>query len=128
MIRSVRATDALAISLLRATRDARDLTAQTWPRTPPESWRPGIGQLLLRAIAPSPNENQIGVDERDGHVSGLVVTKARAGGLIWDVEYLRANGEESAVELLRWACDRGRSTRRVRRVFFDSPEQGPGVA
>jgi hypothetical protein len=125
MIRAIRATDALAISLLRAPREARELTARTWPRTPPESWRPGIGLLLLRSFAPS-TDDQVGVDHRDGRMVGLVVTDARAGGLIWDVEHLRAKGEESAVELLRWACDRGRSTRRVRRVFVDSPELGPG--
>jgi hypothetical protein len=127
MIRAIRATDALAISLPRAAREARDLTARTWPRTPPENWRPALPQLLLRAIAPAPNENPIGVDYRDGRVTGLVLTDSRAGGLIWDVEHLRANNVESAVELLRWTCDRGRSTRQVRRVFVDTPVQGIGA-
>jgi hypothetical protein len=123
MIRPLRASDALSIGLLQAGKDAPEITASIWPRTPPESKRDGLASLLRQAIIRSPSEVQTGIDFQAGRTRGLVTLRARASGLAWDIEYLRAVDEHSAAELARWAIDRA-ITARARRIFLATPDTG----
>jgi hypothetical protein len=67
----------------------------------------------------------VGVSVADGKISGLVLIRPRAAGLVWDVAQLSAAGAADAVELARWAQERALAAR-GRRVMMDTPDAGPG--
>lgn len=123
MIRAMRPSDALAIGLSRSGRWGDELTARTWPRTPPENRRPSLLGLLAQTTLPTPSLRHIGVATQSGRRAGFIVLSTRAGGLAWDVEHLSAEGEEAAVGLLRWGAEKAIAAR-ARRVFLDTPSEG----
>lgn len=126
MIRAMRATDAMAIGLFQPRGREREVTAGTWPKGPPESRHPTFLGLLRDLAISTSARRQIGVSWSDGRGSGLVIAGARAGGLVWDIEHLIAEGEGAAVELLRWACDRAVAAQ-ARRLFLDTSDEGIGA-
>ena len=109
MIRPLRLADAVTIAFVRARGVSRELTAPTWPKTPPESREPGFLDLALRAVLPLPRERPIAVSVTDRRLDGFVMAVRRASGLVWDVEYLRAEDDETGTMLLRWVCERASS-------------------
>jgi hypothetical protein len=104
----------------------REMAARTWPKSPPEnrdiSFLSLIRQLLLHR-GPIP---YAGVAVGDGRPRGLIAARMRASGLVWDVEHLKSDSREAAVELLRWGCAQALHAR-VRRVFFETPDDGMGA-
>src|SRR5437867_3653266 len=126
MIRPLRPADAATLGLLRARSGGRDLTAATWPKTPPESREPGFFDFLRYGLLPSPRVRPIGLSTIDDRIDGLVIGTGRAAGLVWDVETLRAENEETAVELLRWVCERAVAAG-ARRVFIETAAEGDGA-
>lgn len=125
MIRPLHATDAVTVAAFLARGAGRELAAETWPRTPPESRRPTFASLMLGALLPATGDRAIGLSGSSGRLSGLVVAQARASGLVWDVEHLRSEDHGIAVELLRWIGGRALEAR-AHRVFIDTPEGATG--
>jgi hypothetical protein len=123
MIRAMRPTDSIAAGLLQARGRTREIAAPTWPRTPPESHRPTFLRLLGDLVATAQGERMLGVSDANGRLCGLVVMHARAGGLVWDVEHLLADDDDTAIQLLRWASDRAVKVH-GRRVFVDTLPDG----
>ena len=123
MIRPLRPRDVLAV---RRGQGGKELTAATWPKTPPESREPGVWDLLRYGLQPSARERPVGVSTAGGRVDGWVLGRSRAGGLVWDVEYLRANSAEDGAQLLRWVCDQGLAAL-ARRLFIETPPDGTGA-
>jgi len=66
---------------------------------------------------------QTGIDFQNGRILGIVEMRARASGLSWDIEHLRAVDEDTAAELARWSCERA-MTARARRIFLATPADG----
>jgi len=126
MIRPLHATDALSMAAFLARGAGRELAAETWPRTPPESRRPTFGGLIFGALFPSPRDRTVGLARSNGRLSGLVVAPARVSGLVWDVEHLRSDDHSTAVELLRWIGQRAREVR-AHRVFIDTQDGATGA-
>lgn len=127
MIRAMRATDAVAVRALTRGGDSWELTALNWPKSPPESKSPNPLGLLVKGLVPTASVVRIGLAPKDGRIQGVVIARARASGLVWDVEHLVSSGSlDVAVELLRWACNQALSEK-GRRVFLETPEDGPGV-
>lgn len=131
VIRSVRPTDAAWLFSFLARSHPLELTAQIWPDVPPERARLSIVQLLAQPlINPAfPRGAWLALDH--GRVAGLAIARARAGGLVWDVERLLAlpGAPDAAAELLDHLA--GRATRAfARRVFLDAPRDGlvPSIA
>jgi len=125
MIRPLRATEALAIGAFLARGGGRELAAGTWPRTPPESRHPTFPGLAMSALSPSRRDQTVGIARSGGRPSGLVIAQARASGLVWDVEHLRADDHGTGVELLRWVGQRALAAR-AHRVFIDTEDGALG--
>lgn len=123
MISAMRPTDAVAAGLLQSRHKAHEVAAPTWPRTPPENHRPTFFRLLGDLAASTRGACKLGVASANGRISGFIVVRARAGGLVWDVEHLISEDDVSAVQLLRWASERAASMH-GRRVFIDLPAEG----
>jgi len=125
MIRPLRATDALSIGAFLARGAGRELAAKTWPRTPPESRRPAFPGLVISALSPSTRDQTVGIARSGSRLTGLVVARARASGMVWDVEHLRADDHGTGVELLRWIGQRALEAR-AHRVFIDTEDGAIG--
>src|SRR5215216_4093108 len=122
LVRPLRPVDVVALaSFQRRTADT-EITAHAWPRLEPESGRVPYLTLVSSSLGHRPGGQRAWVAEAHGHVAGLAMAHARAGGLVWDVVHLHAAaGEESAAaELLEQvvACA-GRYG--ARRVFLETP-------
>ena len=131
MIKLLRPADAVSLGLLRARRGWSELTAATWPKTPPERREPGFLELLRHGVLPSPHGRLLGVSVPTqagaGRVlNGLVDARGRAGGLVWDVEYLRADRVDTAVQLMQWVIEQALAAR-VRRIFIETESEGAGA-
>jgi hypothetical protein len=121
----MRAADAMAIGLLQRVR-GHELTARTWPKTPPENDHPTLPRLLKSLFAVRMADGRVGVAPGGGAIGGLVVARPRATGIDWDVEHLIAADAATAVDLLSWACDSALAAA-GRRVFLETPMEGLGV-
>ena len=125
MIRPLRATDAPAFGAFLARGGSREVAGETWPRTPPESRRPTFTSLMLGALFPTRQNQTVGLARSGGRVSGLVLARFRAEGMVWDIEHLRAEEPDTAIELLRWIGEQARDGR-ARRVFIDTQAGATG--
>ena len=125
MIRPLRATDVPAVTAFLARGSGRELAAETWPRTPPESQQPTFAGLALGALFPTRNNQTVAVARSGGRVVGLALARFRAEGMVWDVEHLRGEDPDTGVELLRWVGERAREAR-ARRVFIDTQDGATG--
>lgn len=130
MIRSLRPADAFAVGFLRARRGWSELTAETWPKTPPEAREPGFLDLLRHSMLPIPHRRLLGVSSSaqagSDRVNGFVDARGRAGGLVWDVEYLRADQAGTGVQLMRWVNEQALAAR-ARRLFIETESDGVGA-
>lgn len=122
MIRVLRPTDLVGLTLFlrRAGRD--EVTAHTWPKVQPESGHLPLQQALWQSLGQSPARGRAWVGVDGGKIRGLAVARARYGGLVWDVEHLHAveGADECAVELLDRVCQEA-VARGARRVFMEAP-------
>ncbi len=125
MIRSLHATDAPALGAFLARGAGREIAAATWPRTPPEGRRPSFANLMVGALFPARNNQTVGLARVGGRLSGLAVARFRAEGMVWDVEHLRAEEPDTAIDLLRWVGDQALQSR-ARRVFIDTEDSAVG--
>jgi len=123
MARSMRPLDSLA--LLWKVGRWPELTALTWPKTDPEGRRPTALSLLSDTLI-ARRHRKLGVTTMGGGLSGMSSVRARASGLVWDIEHLRTNDDTSAVDLLTWACE-GVLNRQARRVFLETAPEGLGA-
>lgn len=117
----------MALRLLTAESASQEVTAPNWPKTPPENRHVSLLGLLSFLILPTRAARRIGVaSEREG-LRGIVVARARASGLVWDVQHLvGADSGDACVGLLRWVCQEA-TEEGARRVFLETPEEGIGV-
>jgi hypothetical protein len=118
MVRAMRAMDAVNIGLLHQP-DGRELTARTWPKAPPENYHPTLLRLLSGLAKSYTGDRKIGVAVEGDRPAGLVSSRSRASGLVWDVEHLIAPNASVAVDLLTWACDHALAAG-GRRVFLET--------
>src|SRR5438874_6293571 len=126
VIRPLRPMDLLAVGAFLTRGSGDELTAETWPRTPPESRHPTLTGLTLGALFPSRNTHTVGQARGpNGPLTGLIVASGRADGMVWDVEHLRAADTATGVELLRWTGERAIEAT-ARRVFIDTPDGASG--
>src|SRR4051812_48898864 len=125
MVRAMRTMDALALGLLRRP-SGRELTARTWPKAPPESYHPSLLRLFSSLLSSYAGDRRMGVFTEDNAIRGLVLSRSRATGIVWDVEHLVATEIGPAVELLTWACD-GALMAGGRRVFLETPPDDLGA-
>lgn len=128
MIRAVRPTDAVALFAFLARAHPVEYTAQTWPEVPLEHRRLSLVQLLLQPFVYPTVPRGSWASLEHGRVTGLAVARARAGGLVWDVERLLTapTGEGVAQALLDHLAT-GASRACARRIFFDAPPGPPGM-
>lgn len=126
MIRAMRPADAMTLGFVRPRHRIVDVTADIWPKGPPESRHPTLLGLLRDAALAAPSRRQVGVAVSASGLGGLVVLQSRAGGLVWDVDHLEIENQATGVELLRWVQERARAAR-ARRVFLHTPNDGLGV-
>lgn len=123
MIRAMRPADVAAVRSLIKRGNAAELTAPSWPKTPPENQAPSPLSLLRDALVPSSGTPRVGLAASG---QGMVVTQPRAARLVWDIQHLVASpSNDTAVELLHWACDQARA-QSGRRVFLETAEEGRG--
>ena len=125
MIRAMRATDAMALTLLGPRDRLQHVAAGTWPHNEPEGRRPTLWSLLRDAALAPRTRRQLGVALSSDRPVGVVVLQARAGGLAWDVEHLGIDGPDTGVELLRWARERA-ARLQARKLFLHTPGKGSG--
>jgi len=126
MVRAMRAPDALSAGSLRKA-NGSELTARTWPKAPPENYRPSTLRLLTGLATSYKGDRRMGVAAgADGRLQGFVLSRSRATGIIWDVEHLVAAEADPAFELLAWACDCA-LVAGGRRVFLETPAEGLGA-
>lgn len=121
-VRSLRPIDMVALAPFRRRTGGTEITAHTWPRVEPESGPIPYLSLASTALAQSPGGKRAWLAQGDGKVAGFAVARPRAGGLVWDVQYLHAveGGEQAAVELLeRVGAHAARHG--ARRVFLEVP-------
>jgi hypothetical protein len=120
----MRAMDAVRIGALRGI-PSQELTAPTWPKAPPENIHPTLLRLLSDLAKSYSGLYRIGVSG-DDRPSGLIIAKARANGIVWDVQHLLASDAWAAVDLLSWASERALAIR-GRRIFLQTPPSGIGA-
>lgn len=127
MIRSMRPIDALAVRPLTGRDGDCELTAPTWPKAPPESRHLGLVELLSSTLVPSRRTRRLAVASGGAQVNGLIMARARAAGLVWDVEHLLCDASpEACVELLRWLCTEAINAG-ARRIFLETQTDGVGA-
>ena len=125
MVRAMRAMDAVANALLRRA-SGRELTASTWPKAPPENYRPSVLRLLAGLARSYTGDRRMGVVVVDGRPLGMVIARSRATGIVWDIDHLVATEAGPAVDLLGWACDHAVAAG-GRRVFLETPPEDLGA-
>jgi len=125
MVRAMRATDAMAIGVLHRAK-GRELTAPTWPKTPPENHQVTFLRLLAGLARSYSGDRRVGVESAGDRISGLVTSRSRASDIVWDVEHLIAPDASTAVDLLVWACDEALLAG-GRRVFLNTPAEDLGA-
>jgi hypothetical protein len=99
-----------------------EITAHTWPRVEPGSGPvPYVG--LLTSSVQGPHRQRAWVAPGPRGITGLVIGRPRAGGLVWDVEHLHVLPDEHdcGSELLEAVVGRA-GARGARRVFMQTPE------
>jgi hypothetical protein len=127
MIRAMRPLDANAARPLTSKSAANELTAPNWPKTPPENRRLTLPRLISSLLLPRRVAQRVGLAAEGATAHGIVVARARASGLIWDVEHLLSGDSSYAcVELLHWVCHQARDAG-ARRVFLETPPDGPAT-
>ena len=122
LIRPLRPLDLVALASFQRRAGGTEIAAHTWPRVEPESGRVPYFQLASGSLAQRPGARRAWVAEEKGRLAGLVVTRARAGGLAWDVVSLHAeHGLEHAAGDLLEEVGAYAGSHGARRVFLEAP-------
>src|SRR5919205_3253412 len=127
LIRPLRPLDVVALASFQRRAGGTEIAAHTWPRVEPESGRLPYFQLASGALAQRPGARRAWVAEENGRLAGLAVTRARAGGLAWDVVSLHAEpGLEHAAGDLLEEVGAYAGAHGARRVFLEAPAGSRG--
>ncbi|HEY3116120.1 MAG TPA: hypothetical protein VGK54_05210 [Chloroflexota bacterium] len=128
MIRSMRPIDALAVRPLTGRDGDCELTAPTWPKAPPESHHLSLLELVSSSLVPPGRTRRLALSSANAQVHGLIMARARAAGLVWDVEHLLCDASpDTSVELLRWLSMEAINVG-SRRIFLETPTDGVGAS
>ena len=122
MIRALRPTDLPGLAMFLRQAAAGEITAHTWPKVQPESSHLPLHQILWHSLGRSPTRGRAWLSEEGGKIVGLVVGRARCGGLVWDVEHLHLleTARGHAEGLLDRVCAEAVAGG-ARRVFMETP-------
>ena len=122
MIRPLRPTDLVPLTVFLRQAAGDEITAHTWPKVQPESSHLPLEQALWQSLGQGSSRGRGWVATAGGKLVGLVVARSRSSGLVWDVEHLHASegSHEAAAELLDRICQEAVS-RGARRVFMEAP-------
>jgi hypothetical protein len=131
LVRTLRPVDVVALASFQRRAGGTEISAHSWPRVEPESGRLPMMSLLSASVGHRPGGRRTWVAEANGHVFGLAMARARAGGLVWDVVHLHAEAEadNAGADLLEQVAA-GAGSHAARRVFLETPSggRGPDVA
>jgi hypothetical protein len=122
LVRPLRPIDVVALASFERRASGTEITAHAWPRIEPESAQMPYLSLVSSSLAHRPGGQRAWVAEEAGRLSGLAVSRPRAGGLVWDVASLhaQADADEAAGDLLeQLAACAGKHA--ARRVFLEAP-------
>jgi hypothetical protein len=123
--RSMRVMDALALGPFPR-KAWPELTALTWPKAPPENIHPTLLRLLSGVARSYSGTYRVGVSTGEGSITGLVISRARANGIVWDVQNLSEVDAWGAADLLSWVGENVLAVR-GRRIFLQTPILGLGA-
>ena len=128
MIRALRPTDLPGLAIFLRRPAVSEVTAHTWPKIQPESGHLPLQQMLWQGLGQAPTRGRAWLAERDGKIAGLVVGRARCGGLVWDVEHLHVRDDareqaEGLLDRLRQEAAKGGA----RRIFMETPSGTVGA-
>jgi hypothetical protein len=126
MIRPLRPVDIVALSRLQARAALVEVTSHTWPKVQPESGHFPHVALLSQMLVRSIDRRCAWVSCEGRRVTGLILGRSRAGGLVWDVEHLYALEDRDAAALLDALSVRA-GERGARRVFMETPAGERGI-
>ena len=128
MIRALRPTDLVGLTLFLRRAAGEEITAHTWPKVQPESGHLPLQQALWQSLGQGPTRGRAWVATAGGKIVGLAVGRARSSGLVWDVEHLHAaeGAHDAAADLLERACQEA-VARGARRVFVEMPVGSRGA-
>jgi hypothetical protein len=127
-IRTVRATDIIPLVAFLRNGTRQEVTARVWPRVEEDANWKAVWRALGPRITPPVEMARSWVYVSRTGVRGVVLARARVGGIAWDVEELHlAEGDWLAgVELLDYLAARAARSG-VRRVFLATPPDGEVV-
>ncbi|MDP8924554.1 MAG: hypothetical protein M3O34_16995 [Chloroflexota bacterium] len=131
MIRPLRPTDLVGVGMFLRRADVTELTSHTWPKVQPECGRLPTAIALRQPLGLGPGWGRAWVATDDGALTGLLVARGRAGGLVWDVEHLHAvAGRPEVAASLLDAVSQDAVSGGARRLFIDmgAGEAGAHVA
>jgi len=122
MIRALRLTDLAGVAMFLRRTDQLELTSHTWPKVQPESGHLPLSIAMSQSIGLSGGGEQAWLSKSERDVDGMVVARARCGGLVWDIQHILTAGGESRIaeELLDVVCNHAAS-QGGRRVFLELP-------
>jgi hypothetical protein len=126
MIRVLRLPDLVGVGMFLQKGDAQELTSHTWPRVQPESGHLPVGTAIWQSLGMSWDRAWVAGEGRA--VSGMVASRPRCGGLVWDVEHLLVGGGDvTAAESLLEAAGQYAVTHGGRRIFLEVPDDERGA-
>ena len=123
MIRALRPTDLVGLSLFLRRAAGNEITAHTWPKVQPESSHLPLQQAIWQTFGRGPAFGRVWVASEGGKITGSVAARARCDGLVWDVEHLYTLDKTGgpAADLLERLCQEA-VTHGARRVFLETPD------
>ena len=121
MIRVLRLPELVGAGLFLRRGDTLELTSHSWPRVQPETGHLPTSAAIWQTVGMSWEHAWVAVSS--GAVVGLVVSRPRCGGLVWDVEHLLTTGGDAGIaESLLETVGQHAVTRGGRRVFLEVPD------
>ncbi|HZU04422.1 MAG TPA: hypothetical protein VFB73_00470 [Chloroflexota bacterium] len=127
-IRALRPTHLVGLRALDNRPSCAEITAPVWPRVCDGDSRLPLWSLLPHSMAHPTGQRRAWVHVSPDGIDGLVVSRARCGGLVWDVRHLWVDStrESVAEELLRQVCTEA-ALRGARRVFLETGLDEPAT-
>lgn len=126
MIRVLRLPELVGVGMFLRRSETRELSSHTWPRVQPEAGHLPMGAALWQTFGMPWEHAWVATSDRT--VVGLIVTRPRCGGLVWDVEHLLAAGGDPEVgESLLEAAGQYAVRHGGRRIFLEVADDESGV-
>ena len=126
MIRVLRLPDLVGVAMFLRQAGTHEHTTHTWPRVQPEQGHLPTGTAIWQSLGMSWERAWVSGNGRA--VDGLLVSRPRSGGLIWDVEHLLTSpgNADAAGELLE-AAGQYAAAHGGRRIFLEVPDSEAGA-